>query len=172
MTLRLILMRHAKSSWDDPAQADFDRPLNARGRAAAPAMADWLASRGERAGQALVSSAARTRETFAAVTGAVGGPEVLFADALYLAGPDVMLRCLRQARAKNVIMIGHNPGIAAFAAALVQQAPAHPDFDRYPTCATLIAEFSQSDWAGVGFGAGRAVAFATPRTLDSGVWVA
>ena len=46
MTLRLILTRHAKSSWDDPLMSDHDRPLNERGKAAAADLGNWLASRG------------------------------------------------------------------------------------------------------------------------------
>ena len=63
MTLQLILMRHAKSSWDDPAAADFDRPLNGRGRRSAKALGHWLRQRGWLPDRVLCSSARRTRET-------------------------------------------------------------------------------------------------------------
>ncbi|MEL7089640.1 MAG: histidine phosphatase family protein, partial [Planctomycetota bacterium] len=59
MTRTLILMRHAKSSWDDPGLTDHDRPLNRRGRLAAPLMAAWLAEIDAAPDHALVSSAIR-----------------------------------------------------------------------------------------------------------------
>ena len=62
---RLILMRHAKSSWADPGQRDFDRPLNARGVRSAPLLGAWLRERGHVPDAALVSTARRTRETWA-----------------------------------------------------------------------------------------------------------
>ena len=64
---RLILTRHAKSAWDDPALDDHDRPLNGRGRRAARELGDWLASRGYLPEEVLCSSALRTRETWATV---------------------------------------------------------------------------------------------------------
>ena len=61
---KLILMRHAKSSWDNPALDDHARPWNGRGRVSADAMGDWLRNRKYTPDQALVSDSARTRETF------------------------------------------------------------------------------------------------------------
>ena len=64
MTLTLILIRHAKSDWDDPRLTDHQRPLNARGRRAAPRVGAWIADMGLTPQQALVSDAMRTRETW------------------------------------------------------------------------------------------------------------
>ena len=77
---RLILTRHAKSSWDDPDTPDIDRPLNARGRAAARELGDFLASRDLEPEEVLCSTALRTRETWAGVQSAVleSLPEVRF----------------------------------------------------------------------------------------------
>jgi phosphohistidine phosphatase len=69
---RLILMRHAKSSWADPGQRDLDRPLNKRGRHAAGALGAWLKRRGYAPGHALVSTARRAQETWAGVVAATG----------------------------------------------------------------------------------------------------
>ena len=60
---RLILTRHAKSSWDDPLMSDHDRPLNERGKAAAADLGQWLASRGYVPSEVLCSDAVRTRAT-------------------------------------------------------------------------------------------------------------
>jgi phosphohistidine phosphatase len=160
---RLILTRHAKSSWDDPATPDHDRPLNERGTAAAAELGIWLASRGYVPGEVLCSDAMRTRKTWSGVAHALpGAPELHLKPALYNAGPDVMLAVLRHATADCVMVIGHNPGIAEFAARLVAMAPLHEDFDRYPTGATLVCDFVSDDWASVGFGQGACVDFIVP----------
>lgn len=163
---RLILTRHAKSSWDDPLTPDHDRPLNDRGKAAAADLGQWLASRGHVPGEVLCSDALRTRKTFAGLAPALPATPVLeLKPALYHAGPDVMLAVLRHATADVVMMIGHNPGIAEFAHRLVARAPRHDGFPRYPTGATLVADFDVATWADVQFGMGSAVDFIVPREL-------
>ncbi|MDZ7905611.1 MAG: histidine phosphatase family protein [Cypionkella sp.] len=146
---RLILTRHAKSAWDDPNMADHDRPLNERGKAAAADLGQWLASRGYVPTQVLCSDALRTRKTWSGVAPALPGTPVLdLKPALYHAGPDVMLAVLKHASAETVMMIGHNPGIAEFAAKLVAAPPLNPEFARYPTGATTVIDFAAT-WADV-----------------------
>lgn len=161
---RLILTRHAKSSWDDPLLADHDRPLNTRGKRAARELGDFLASRGMEPEEVLCSSALRTRETWNGVASAVmeTRPEVRLVEALYHASPDVMLAVLRTATAPTVMMIGHNPSIAEFAAMLPARPPMAPEFRRYPTCATLIVDFQAEDWLGVKPGDGSVMEFFLP----------
>ncbi|SDW87795.1 SixA phosphatase family protein [Roseicitreum antarcticum] len=164
MPLRLILIRHAKSDWDNPLDTDHARPLNARGRRAAPMVGTWLAAQGHVPGQVLVSDAVRTRQTWDLIAPALPGPpEVTFLPALYHASAGQMQRCLSAAQADTVLMIGHNPGIAYFAAGLLARPPAHADFQRYPTCATLVADFDAADWGQIG--TGTCVDFKTPRDL-------
>lgn len=163
---RLILTRHAKSAWDDPTMADHDRPLNERGKAAAADLGQWLASRDYVPQQVLCSDALRTRKTWSGVAPALPGSPVLdLKPALYHAGADVMLAVLRHASADTVMIIGHNPGIAEFAAKLVKTPPLNPEFNRYPTGATLVVDFVASNWADVGFGAGAVVDFIVPREI-------
>lgn len=159
---RLILMRHAKSSWDDPLLQDHDRPLNGRGKVSARVIGEWLRAKNCVPDQVLSSSSARTRETFARL-GFVCDAQ--FMDKLYHAGPDIMLDVLRGAKGDTVLMLGHNPGIAWFAQNIVQVPPPHSRFYDYPTCATLIAEFGIEDWREIGTGSGKAVDFAIPREL-------
>ena len=164
--LRLVLVRHAKSAWDDPLAADHARVLNARGRDAARRVGRWLEAEGHLPAEALVSSAARTRETWALMAGewaAAPAPRVM--EALYHAGPEVMLRCLAQAEESPLLMLGHNPGIAAFALWLLEKAPRHPRFADYPTGATLVAEFPAARWEEVAPGSGRVLGFVVPREL-------
>lgn len=145
---RLILTRHAKSAWDDPLIADHDRPLNGRGRRAAAELGEWLASRDYLPDEVLCSSARRTQETWAGVAGALpGAPAPGLLSALYHASPDMMLAELRKATGRCVMMLGHNPGIGEFAAILPAAVPHHPDFNRYPTCATLVVDFEIAAWS-------------------------
>lgn len=162
MTKTLILMRHAKSSWDDPEQSDHDRPLNKRGRLSADALGNWLRSNGHLPDQALVSSAQRTRETFERLQ-VKPAPTVL--SALYHASPDVVFSTLRAATGQKVLVLGHNPGIGECANWLVKAAPAHPRFHDYPTGATLVAQFEIDDWQELDPGTGVAIDFAIPREL-------
>lgn len=158
---RLILTRHAKSDWDDPGLPDRDRPLNARGRRSARALGDWLASRGYEPEEVLCSPSLRTRETWDEVTRAALGvlPEIRLEEALYQAAPEDMLAVLRGASAPIVMMIGHNPAIAAFAATLPARCPMEPEFRSYPTAATLVVDFQADDWSGIEPGQGSVLDF-------------
>lgn len=163
MTRTLILMRHAKSSWDNPGQNDHARPLNPRGRRSATALGDWLRAEGWLPDEVISSSSARTRGTFAGLKLDVPAQ---FTDALYHADPDRMLAVLAQARGETVLMLGHNPGIAAFAARLLTAPPDHPRFADYPTCATLVARFEIANWHALRWHSGRPLAFVIPRELS------
>lgn len=166
MMKRLILTRHAKSSWDDPAMSDHERPLNERGRAAAADLGGWLASRGYLPQEVLCSDALRTRQTWEGVAPALGeGAALVLKPSLYHAGPDVMLAVLKHATASTVMMIGHNPGIAEFAGRLVAQAPLNPEFARYPTGATLVVSFEVAEWKDIGWHTGSVRDFIVPREL-------
>ena len=158
----LILMRHAKSDWGDPRLPDSARPLNARGCRAAPALGHWLRSQDLAPDQLLCSSAVRTQETCTRLK-LDTAPDLH--DALYLAEADEMLTVLRRATGSLVLMLGHNPGIAEFAALLVAAPPDHERFDDYPTGATLIARFDIADWAALQPGSGTVLQFLTPRDL-------
>ncbi|KZY35770.1 phosphoglycerate mutase [Roseovarius sp. HI0049] len=159
---RLILMRHAKSSWATPGQDDHARPLNGRGKVSARVLGEWLTHKRYLPDQTLSSDSARTRETFARLK--ILSDAEFLAD-LYLADPEDMLRVLRKATGDTVLMLGHNPGIGWFAQTLVAEPPPHPRFFDYPTCATLVAEFDIATWEEVGTGTGKAVDFVIPREL-------
>ncbi len=159
---RLILMRHAKSSWDDPALDDHARPLNGRGRVSARVVGDWLRAKGYVPDQVLSSDSKRTRETFAGLKIAA---DTSFLPALYHAGPDEILRVLRAASGDCVLVLAHNPGIGWFAQNLVTEPPPHPRFFDYPTCATLVADLDITTWAEARLGAARPIDFVIPREL-------
>jgi len=162
MTRRLILIRHAKSSWGDTALDDHDRPLKRRGRLSAEAIGGWLKSSGYAPDAVLCSTAARARETVALMN--LDAP-VDYLPRLYHAGPDTILSVLKEAEADVVAMVGHNPGLASFASAILDTPPPHGRFEDYPTCATLVADFDADRWSAVRFGTGRVKNFITPREL-------
>ncbi|WP_299356426.1 histidine phosphatase family protein [uncultured Shimia sp.] len=162
MALKLILTRHAKSSWKQLDLTDHARPLNKRGRASAEAVGDWLRHEKMVPDETLSSDAARTRETAALMGFDV---EPVFLSALYHAGSTMMLRQLHNATGKKVMMIGHNPGIAEFAERLARDLPAHRRFLDYPTCATTVFKFDVDSWADVSFGTGKVKKFIVPREL-------
>lgn len=166
MTKRLILTRHAKSNWDDPLVPDHDRPLNNRGQTAAADLGEWLASRGYIPDKVLCSDALRSRKTWSGIAPALPGTVIVqIKPALYHAGADVMLAVLRNAAVDTVMIIGHNPGIAEFAQRLVTRPPLNPEFQRYPTGATLVADFAIDSWANATYGTGVALDFIVPREL-------
>jgi phosphohistidine phosphatase len=145
---RLILTRHAKSAWDDPALDDHDRPLNARGLRAARELGDWLASRGYLPEEVLCSTARRTAETWAAVARAPLEvlPKLKLVPELYHASSDAMLQMVQKASADTVMMIGHNPGLGELAAMLAATPPVGSDFRKYPAAATLVMDFHVAGW--------------------------
>ena len=167
VTCRLILTRHAKSSWDDPTMADIDRPLNARGQKGAMALGAWLASRGYLPDQVLCSTAVRTQETWTGIAKTLtSAAEVKMLPTLYQAGPDRMMNLLKAATGKCVLMLAHNPGIAAFASMLPVSRPLDPGFEHYPTGATLVLDFDIGSWADLQPGTGQVLDFITPRDLE------
>lgn len=162
MTQRILLIRHAKSSWGDLGLSDRDRKLNGRGRKAAPAIGRWLADNGYLPDLMLVSDAARTMETAGLILGELPGePTVIYRGNLYLASPDVMLAALRSETAGTIALIGHNPGIAILAEMLVAAPPHHSRFADYPTGAATVLDFADE----VRPGAGTCVDFAIPADV-------
>jgi phosphohistidine phosphatase len=171
---QLLLLRHAKSSWDDPSLPDHARPLNARGRRAAQAMAAAMRDLGLAPDVVLVSSARRTLQTLEAVSPFPDSPMVEPMDDLYLAPWQRMLDLLRQApeTARSILLIGHNPGLQDLALALVGAAgmagggaqAARRIAEGFPTCA--LAEFSiATPWSALAEGGGRLVRFLAPADL-------
>lgn len=120
----LLLLRHAKSSWKHPALADHDRPLNKRGREAAPRLGALLMARDLVPDLLLCSTALRAQATAGLVAAACGYTgEIRPASQLYLAGPEVYLNVLRGVADQHsrVLVVGHNPGLEALVEALTGQ---------------------------------------------------
>jgi phosphohistidine phosphatase len=173
---QLLLLRHAKSSWDDPKLPDRERPLNPRGQIAATAVRQAMRDIGLAPDVVLVSPARRTMQTLAALEPWDDTPLVEHVEALYLASADDLLTVLRgvATMARSVLVIGHNPGLHELAMLLVGSAamtPAHSDMrhlaEGLPT-GGLIEFAIAGPWATLGEGAGRLQRFVVPRDLAAG----
>lgn len=162
MTKTLILMRHAKSSWDHPGLEDHARPLNKRGRKSAKVLGTWLRANDLVPDEVLSSDSERTRETFALLGLDLAAD---FTRALYHADAMAMQAVLRGATGDRVLMIGHNPGISEFAINAIDEPPQHTRFFDYPTGATLVADFPIDDWTAFRWSTGHAAQFVVPREL-------
>lgn len=166
MSRRLILIRHAKSSWDDPFADDHARVLNNRGTESAMAVGGWLKAGHYIPDIVLCSDAIRTQETAAGILPQLDPAPVLeLSPQLYHAAPATMLDLLRKQTKATVALIGHNPGIGMLASALVKKPPAHPRFSDYPTCATTVIDFEIDTWADAKTKGGVCVDFIVPRDL-------
>ena len=168
----LLLLRHAKSSWADPGQTDFDRPLAPRGREAAARIGRELVERRWVPDRVLVSAAARTRETWALVAAELpSAPQVIVSRSIYEADVQTLLGLIRQdgGDAGVLMVVGHNPSTEALAQGL---AGAGSDLDaldrlrrKYPTAG--LARFDYDGrWAEIALGKGRLTDFLAPRELD------
>jgi phosphohistidine phosphatase len=110
----LHLLRHAKSSWDDPNLDDHDRPLAARGRQAAGVVASRMARQGTRVDLVLCSSAVRARQTFEFLLPVLGAPLYIhIGPELYTANASDLLRLIQAVseEASGVLVVGHNPAL-------------------------------------------------------------
>lgn len=166
MTKQLILIRHAKSSWDDPFADDHARVINARGKASATAIGQWLGEQGYLPDVIISSDATRANQTAELILETLAPkPDLRLAAALYHAAPDTILDQLKGEQARSIAIVGHNPGIGIFAKTMSQSAPAHPRFNDYPTCATTVIEFHADEWRQLYPGKGLCVNFTVPRDL-------
>ena len=168
----LYLLRHAKSSWADPSLADHDRPLNGRGRRAAPLMGAYLREGGHRPDLVLCSTAARTRETLAAVMEELDvEPEIDWDGDLYLAAPQQLLDLVRAVpdTVESVLMVAHNPGTAILAHVLCADGDA-AELDlmrtKFSTAALAIIDLEVDRWEEVRSDCGRLRSFTRPRDLE------
>jgi len=165
-----MLLRHAKSSWNQPHLHDHDRPLNRRGRYATLALRDHFTTMQVVPDVVLCSTAARTVETWKGIAPAFENtPQVELRDDLYGASADHMLNALRTLphSVESVLLIGHNPGIEDLAVVLAGSGD-HELLDRmqtkYPTGALTTLEVSGS-WSQLGADTAELVEFVVPREL-------
>ena len=143
---QLLLIRHAKSSWADAGQTDFDRPLNDRGKRDAPLMAARVLDRGFRVQHVFSSAAKRAFKTSKALMEVWNLKQdaiSVFPD-LYLAPPDEMLKVITAApdTISSLALVAHNPGITEFINSLTNNR-----VDDLPTCGMVAFQIHTDSWA-------------------------
>ncbi len=166
--VRLYILRHAKSSWKTDGLDDFHRPINGRGRKAAPTIGSYMQQHGIQPDLILCSAAVRARETLALILPALDGePTIEIEEDLYLASAETLLDRLRRLGdgPDGVMLIGHNPGLHDLALALAAPGEMKVPAEKYPTAALTELAFEEKHWADVGTGTGDVVRFVAPRTL-------
>ena len=173
--LTLLLLRHAKSSWDNSAMADYDRPLAKRGVKAAPRMGAEMAARRLRPDLILCSAAARAKETLSLMLPELGrpSPEIVYDEAIYMSEPAALLTLLRKLASKadrpqTAMLVGHNPGLEELAELLIgggEEDAQERIAEKFPTCALAVLRFDVEDWGGIAPGTGRLTDFITPGRL-------
>jgi phosphohistidine phosphatase len=146
MKKTLVMIRHAKSSWANPMQSDFDRPLNDRGQHDAPMMGLRLNSAGIKPDLIISSTAKRTRQTAKHIAAATGYDfnSVKWEEKLYHCIPSVFEELIYEIddAVKTVFIIAHNPGITEFINQL------SPQFctGNMPTCGMVGVHFEAKGW--------------------------
>lgn len=166
----LAVLRHAKSSWDDPSLADFDRPLNARGRKSAKRVGREI--KGRKFDTVLASPARRVRETLEYFAEGYGKElPITFEQRIYESSAAILLQLVNQIAddAKSVLLVGHNPALENFVPAI-----SHDDRKglrakadgKFPTCALAVIELDVDRWSDVGTACGEIVELILPRELD------
>lgn len=170
---RLMLLRHAKSDWSKPGGRDQDRPLNARGREAAPKMGAYMAKHALKPDLVLASTAERVRETLDLVLPAFAkAPKIVRDDRLYEAGPEQLLEIIQETTAgvHSLLLVGHNPGMAELAAMLMASGDVETRqklIEKFPTGGLAIIDFPAGEWAKLKPKSGRLERFVVPRALET-----
>jgi phosphohistidine phosphatase len=141
----LVLVRHAKSSWDDPGLSDHERPLSKRGQRDAPLMGARLAEWGPAVDRVISSSAARALETAELMIQEMGFPwdEIQISEELYHASEDDMMDLIREQDddIDGLMIFGHNPGMTYLVNDLCDL-----DLDNLPTCGVVVLQFGVDSW--------------------------
>jgi len=167
---RLYVLRHAKSSWEEPGLADHDRPLAPRGRRAATALAAYVRAHGIAPALVLCSSAVRARETLAGVD---PGGEQLIEPELYSANAQRVLERLRRVPdvTESVMVVGHNPTLQLLVLALANPGATPAERSelesvgyKFPTGALAILDF-EGRWSELAFGGADLLAMVRPKEL-------
>jgi phosphohistidine phosphatase len=162
---KLLLVRHAKSDWDNPKLSDFERPLNQRGHKNAPEMALRILKKKIIPQQIVSSPATRaltTAEYFAEVF-QVKKSTIVKEESIYEASSNTLLKIIN--RLSNdydfIALFGHNPGITHLINGL-----SNADISNVPTCGMALIEFPFDDWSMISAGTGQLSLFDYPKNAE------
>jgi phosphohistidine phosphatase len=163
---RLILARHAKSSWSYPHLSDIERPLNKRGKKAAPIMGRAMRERGIIPEAIFASPSVRTRRTSALLAEQLDFPldDIKIVDSFYGAGPGMVVQFARELDdgLSTVMLVGHNPTWTALSHRLTGE-----HLGNLPTAGILVIDFEIDHWADLGSNGKRHVLL-IPRDFNCG----
>lgn len=170
---RLLIFRHAQAEKAFPGDSDLARVLTAQGRADAAAMGSYMARHNFRPDRALISTSARTRDTWDALCAAWNpAPAADFEARIYDAGPATLTGVIQGApdSARTLMLIGHNPGLHELAVTLV----ATGDVDtrerlreNLPTSGLAVIDFAFEQWGNLHLRSGRLERFVSPKTITA-----
>jgi phosphohistidine phosphatase len=160
---KIILMRHAKSSWANFGQNDHERPLNARGKNDAPRMAQQIVEKGHVPELLLVSDSMRTRETRELIAPYFQNAQTQFIRKLYLASATEIVEELKSINnlVDTVLVLAHNPGITDAFYEL-----AGTIIDNVPTSGAGLISFDVDDFQQIEKRKGHLEYFIYPKLLD------
>jgi phosphohistidine phosphatase len=156
----LFILRHAKSSWSEPDLADFDRPLNDRGKAAAPFMGELVRKKGLAPDVIFSSPAVRAKKTAKLFKeGGKFDADIIFDDRIYEASPGTLLYVAAEASDEHmsVMLVGHNPGMEGVVRVLTGHA------ESMPTAAVAVIDLEIEAWSDIASGIGKLRAIFRPR---------
>ncbi|HEU0067464.1 MAG TPA: histidine phosphatase family protein [Sphingomonas sp.] len=169
----LILLRHAKSGWEDTVARDFDRPLNPKGKRAGRTVGQHMRSAGLVFDAAVASPAVRVMETLAQVSDGYRQPiEPVWDRRIYLASAVTLLDVVQETDdgVATLLMAGHNPGLEDLVLMLVPDRAGDPERDKveekFPTASLAELHFAVDRWSDIKAGAGTLTRFVRPRDLD------
>jgi phosphohistidine phosphatase len=168
----LTLLRHAKSTWDDPVARDFDRPLNPRGRRAAQTVAREMRAQALGFDKVLASPAARVIETLEEVGRGYGEAlQPAFDQRLYLASADALLDLVHAThdQVDRLLIVAHNPGLERLVLLLTEPGSGELREQaeiKYPTATLAEISLPVERWAEVAEVCGTLTRFIRPRDLD------
>jgi len=159
---RLYILRHAKSSWNEPDLADFERPLNSRGVKAAPFMGRFIAEKQYIPSTIISSPARRASETAILVRdNSLTAAEIRFVDRIYEASPQTLTQIAAALSDEfdSAMIVGHNPGMEGFVRLLTGRSEA------MPTASLAVIDLGIERWTDIRSGCGTLIEVARPREL-------
>ena len=170
---RLLLLRHAKSERSKPGGSDHDRILADRGRTDAPKIGAYLARHALIPDCVVVSTAARTRETWMLIAAVIeDAPPVKFEERIYEASAEAILQVIKETKPEvgTLLVVGHNPSMHELAAMLIATGDIEARQrlqENFPTGALAVIDFALEDWSRLHPLAGRLEHFITPQSLKA-----
>jgi phosphohistidine phosphatase len=145
---KLILVRHAKSSWDNPDLTDFERTLNKRGKRDAEFMSKLISSKIEKPDLIISSPAVRAKSTAKYFAEAFNYDfnQINFSDNIYFNGSKYIVEIIKKVDSyiKSLMVVGHNPDITSLSSYFSGQF-----FDNIPTCGVICLDFAIEDWEAI-----------------------